>query len=89
MRWLVIYLLIIGSIKFTSAQYPDATMFWDFELIEYGGGPDNIDTIAGVDLQKGNANGAIAGGAAVNPPTTFRDPNYSEIGWIFEGDEVA
>ena len=72
----IVILLLSTSIR---CQYPDATLEWDFMPTT---GMDNIDLIAGATLDKGGTNGAIGQGA-------WREPNFVDMGWIFEGDEIA
>jgi hypothetical protein len=48
-------------------------------------GADNVDITGGVVLQKANASNIITGGGIAD----LRDPTITELGWMFEGTNLA
>lgn len=46
-------------------------------------GSDNVDIIKGVVLNKGGTN------AKLNNKAAWRNPSITQLGWMFEGYEIA
>ena len=63
-----------------NGQYPASTIEWDYMPIT---GSDNVDIIKGVVLNKGGTN------AKLNNKSTWRNPSITQLGWMFEGYEIA
>jgi hypothetical protein len=62
------------------AQYPASSLEWDFMPVT---GADNVDIASGVTLMKG---GTLA---ALNGKGTWLDPVITELGWMFQGYNIA
>ena len=73
-------MLISYLLEVIQAQYPDSTVEWDFMPLT---GADNVDIISGVILDKGGTNPALNGKA------DWLDPVITELGWMYEGYNMA
>lgn len=71
--------MILNLVKLAFGQYPTATLEWDFMPVT---GSDNVAVTGGVTLNKGGTNAKIG-------QASWRYPVITQLGWSFEGDEIA